>query len=286
MDPSLYIQSIGIHNFETEEKLGTGSSSVVYLVKSPEKKRLVLKISKKHKWNNSLKKEIYILKYLTKINCPFTPKFYDQISVGNLRSLVVEHTESSYTLSEARDFLVNRIKILNKLIVNLLRAIYFLHSHGIYHCDIKPDNILYIKENSQVLLIDFDASKINNEEIKYNLDDNSRGTYAYMSPEFFSTVTHPELLPGCDIWSLGATLFKLITGDVFFKLNEGQRCHYGTFIHFYNNPRGGYQLFAKEKISNFLHRNKYVESLVKSCLTFNIQLRPTIYELVDNIPEA
>ena len=90
----------------------------------------------------------------------------------------------------------------------------FLHEQElpIIHQDIKPDNVL-IDQKCNYLITDFGISAKARNTLRKSIGNvKSGGTRAYMAPERFGKENIP--IKASDIWSLGATLFELITGDV------------------------------------------------------------------------
>ena len=84
------------------------------------------------------------------------------------------------------------------------------------HRDIKPENIMLTPEG-QVLLMDLGISKSADESTQHELTStgDAVGTPYYMSPELFRG--EKALDQRCDIFSLGATLYHLLTGRRPFK---------------------------------------------------------------------
>lgn len=97
-------------------------------------------------------------------------------------------------------------------------ALYYFHSKGYVHCDIKPDNLL-LSRDFEVKLIDFTISK----KIKTGLGklfggkSKVEGTRSYMSPE---QIRGQQLDPRSDIYSMGCMLFELCTGKAPFTGNS------------------------------------------------------------------
>lgn len=112
-----------------------------------------------------------------------------------------------------------------KLLRDISSALEYLHTRtpSIIHQDIKPDNIL-IWDDGTYMLTDFGVSthlKVATQS-RLNFDDNlfgSAGTIAYMPPNKFSRKNLPIFAN--DIWSLGATVFEMLTGELPFGQSGG-----------------------------------------------------------------
>lgn len=96
-------------------------------------------------------------------------------------------------------------------------ALAFAHRRGIVHRDLKPANIL-LDDEDHAYLVDFGIAKeLQQTESGDDEDDEEEsivGSPWYISPEHI--VAEP-VTPQCDIYSLGITLFELLTGENPFK---------------------------------------------------------------------
>ncbi|KAH3679617.1 hypothetical protein WICMUC_000849 [Wickerhamomyces mucosus] len=133
--------------------------------------------------------------------------FLEYCSGGSLRSLY----KNSNPLSE--DYVVT-------LLIQVINGLIYLHGQGVVHRDVKAANIL-LTNTGDVKLTDFGVStKVSTKTIKtYSI----AGTPNWMAPEIISM---DGTSTASDIWSLGATVVELLTGEpLYSNLNEMAALH-------------------------------------------------------------
>jgi serine/threonine protein kinase len=197
------------------EKVGEGGMGVVYKAEDTKLKRTVaLKILNSNLIKDRRTLELYIdeARSTASLSHPNIVKVYDigRINEDNFISMEFVEGENFMDILQRRKvFTIPQILF---VLINLLRAVDYSHKKGIINRDIKPQNIMITRQR-EIKILDFGISIIRGES-KKGESGVLIGTPYYMSPEQIQGL---RIDHRTDIYSIGVTLFHLITGRVPFK---------------------------------------------------------------------
>jgi serine/threonine protein kinase len=108
-----------------------------------------------------------------------------------------------------------RAPVVAQIVTQIARALGRAHDAGLIHRDLKPDNILIVRNDDEeiVKVLDFGIAKWMagpQNQAGGTLAGQMLGTPAYMSPEHFANSSHID--HRADLWSLGVIAFECLTG--------------------------------------------------------------------------
>jgi len=124
--------------------------------------------------------------------------------------LVMEHFEHPNLKLWLRNGAQTVAHLALKVIEQSAEALFYFHSEGWIHRDVKPDNFL-VSDQGVVKLIDFAISHKQKKGLStlFSFGGKVQGTRSYMSPE---QIRNQTLDPRADIYSYGCVLYELLTG--------------------------------------------------------------------------
>jgi serine/threonine protein kinase len=222
-------------------KLGEGGQGAVYLaIRDSDGIEVAIKemFLKPGMSVNSALREINFLKELSKSpDCnPYMSCYYDheifnrKDASGFIVYLVMEYIKGP-DLEKYSDMLRRSdpkllVDAAFKTLTSMLLALNDVHSKGIIHNDVKPKNIVVEEETSVPKLVDFGLScKASPADSKRCVIVGGRKledcctyggfTYLYVAPE---RIINDIRYPKSDVWSLGATIYNMITGKNIFGI--------------------------------------------------------------------
>ena len=134
-------------------------------------------------------------------------KILDFFEANNTAYIVMEYLEGITLKQYLGKYGVIQFRNLIEMMLPLLEALIEIHSQGLIHRDISPDNIM-VQHNSKLKLMDFGAARDYTESGNKSLTVILKPGYA--PPEQYQT--HGVQGPWTDIYALCATIYKCLTG--------------------------------------------------------------------------
>ena len=209
--------------YEIIRKIGSGRFSRVWeAVDINNNRKVALKIYKSSKDNYEYyENEIKIFELLNNESCDFIVKKYEHFNINTnygvhgCISLELCGPHLFKLLDKSDDCKLPE-PIVKSIIKQVINGLQYIHSKGIIHTDIKPENIFLVKPLDQIS--DFNDIKIKLGDLGSStpIDDLyslSIGTTPYIAPEI---VMRSKYNTSADIWALGGLIFELMTGDCLF----------------------------------------------------------------------
>lgn len=211
--------------YRIERVLATGGMCTVYLVHDPVLPRLdALKVMSAELSKDAGLRERFIRESDTgaRLHHPNIVSIYSRgeaedgqlwIAMQYVAGTDAEAALASGTMNPPRAL---------RIVREVAKALDYAHRLNLVHCDVKPSNFLLSKEpdseEEHVLLSDFGISRAIGQTGGSTGDAPLTLSLAYAAPE---VIVGGEVNGGADIYSLGCTLFRLLTGKHVFSQTEG-----------------------------------------------------------------
>ena len=200
---------------------GFGGTSVVFKGRQRSNGKLVaLKIMHRELHQDPIQKRRFVheAKLLMDLDYPNVIKGY---RVGHVKAddgserliFIMEWVEGRTLLELLRDGKQFEEDLALYIILQTAKSLQYMHGKGILHRDVKPDNIILTDDN-KAKLIDLGFATMLDES-RESAPETTLGTAAYMSPE--QARGTGDLDVRSDIYSLGATLYQIMVGELPFS---------------------------------------------------------------------
>jgi serine/threonine-protein kinase len=206
--------------------LGEGGMGTVYLARSQARNQEVaLKIIRPDLvgHNRSTKRFLREINVLGSLDHPRIVRFHEMGSVEGQFFFAMEYVRTinlKKLLSERTS--ADRIQICCGIACQVLEGLGYAHGRGFIHRDVKTSNILVSGQDPglQAHLADFGLAKNfqSTGMSAMTFDREILGTLTYMAPE--QVVDSRSAKPSVDIYSLGATLYHLLSDQAPFDLRQ------------------------------------------------------------------
>ena len=210
-----------VGRYQVDLMVGEGAMARVYKAYDPKIDRtLAIKLLKSH----LLTDEEYRVRFFREakgagiLSHPNIVTVFDVGEENNHPFLAMEWVEGTTladVLKEGRKFTPKEVVEIG---VQLVRALDYAHKKGIVHRDVKPGNVMLVKDSLTVKVADFGICRITEADTRSQGQQTQMGdvlgTPHYMSPE---QVLGEKVDARSDLFSAGVVLYQLLTGALPFE---------------------------------------------------------------------
>lgn len=208
-----------VGNYDLLEKIAEGGMGAIYRGRHRESGQIVaIKIMAPHLTQNPLllKRFEQEFRAASRLDHPNIVRAIDYNDNGKCPYLVMEFVEGeSLGQKIDREGAMPEAEAI-RIIAQVAQGLHRAHKQGLVHRDVKPDNILVTPDGIAKLA---DLGLVKETETDLNLTRTGRGlgTPHFMAPEQFRNAKGADIR--CDIYSLGATMYQMVTGQLPFRSN-------------------------------------------------------------------
>lgn len=201
--------------YEIERELGRGAMGVVYLGKDPRIARTVaIKTFSYAQFEGAELGELKTrfsreAEAAGRLSHPAIVTVYDVGEEADLAFIAMDFAPGKPLSAFGRTGNLLPLPVVLEIVARVADALDYAHKQKIVHRDIKPGNVIYDPKTGGVKITDFGIAKIADDS--RTRTGNVMGSPLYMSPE---QLKGQKVSGASDTYSLGITLYKLVSGDV------------------------------------------------------------------------
>jgi Tol biopolymer transport system component/tRNA A-37 threonylcarbamoyl transferase component Bud32 len=219
--PNRIVDALADH-YRLENEIGAGGMATVYLAEDlRHDRRVALKVLRPE-----LAAVIGAERFLAEIKLtanlqhPHILPLFDSGEADSFLYYVMPFVEGESLRERLRREKQLPVEDAVRITSEVASALDYAHRHGVIHRDIKPENILL--HDGRALVADFGIALAASKAGSSRMTETgmSLGTPAYMSPE--QAMGEREITARSDVYSLGAVLYEMLTGDPPFSGSTAQ----------------------------------------------------------------
>lgn len=210
-----YVGKLLDRRYRIRRVIGVGGMAVVFEATDLVMNRIVAVKMLKDEMSNdevAVKRFINESKAVSMLSHPNIVKIFDVSVKGNLKYFVMERIEGITLKSYMHKKGALSTDEVLSYSEQVLKALEHAHTKGIVHRDIKPQNILLLK-NGRVKVTDFGIAMLEDGDVAPS-GDKAIGTVYYISPE---QASGKEIDQRSDLYSLGVMMYEMATGTLPFN---------------------------------------------------------------------
>ncbi len=210
----------GEYRYEIISSIGKGGAGKVYLANDTfENRQVAVKTADPNATMSNIDKRFKMeAEILSKLHSPYIISFYDYFIEDGIQMIIMEYVEGISLEQKLKKERAISPKEALKFTKQLLEALQEVHSHKVYHRDIKPDNI-HITIEGNMKLLDFGIVQESDDQ-DLTKQGSVIGTISYLAPEIIIN-PYKKANPRTDIYSVGIMIYELLTGIKPFKAKDG-----------------------------------------------------------------
>ena len=207
-----YVGQIFDNRYRIDKVLGIGGRAVVFQAQDTVMDRTVaVKMLKESNGNDAaaIKRFVNESKAVSMLSHANIVKIYDVSVKDKLKYIVMEYIDGITLKNYISRKGVLPVREVISFAGQILAALAHAHQKGIIHRDIKPQNIMLLK-NGVVKVTDFGIAKLPSADT-VSVGDKAIGTVYYISPE---QASGKPISPRSDLYSLGIMMYEMATGTL------------------------------------------------------------------------
>lgn len=267
--------------FDIEREIGSGGMAQVFLARNKQNgAQCALKVLyPKHVANKKfVERFIREGRLLKEFECENIAKGFDYGVVGKDSGNPLYFMSMEYIDGPSIQDLLDRDGAFDEqksiyVILEAARALAYMQERGVVHRDVKPDNIMWAGDG-RVMLVDLGFATPIRKDLVGQYEDETCGTVQYISPEQARGMADLDIR--ADIYSLGATLYHMVIGELPFTGKDSmevmaKQVMEGLNQHALKGGRVG------------VHMHYFIEKMMSKERDFRYQ---TAREVVDDVTEV